>query len=248
MKKRTQHLIERTLRSLPKKLAAAMVSDMARDDHMEPAAWLKDTLGDAGARWAKKLGLVAANAALFVFFLLSAALTQGGCSHVGLNIGDNAHSAETNRPAIYWIDSKPAAELRERFGDLLEARLAAVPDATTNAPVTVGVTNLTLRSARWDKFPVIRFDAPCVKDWKKVTGGNNKTVCGILKLNGKKCEWIGAGRDWVSAHNATVVIDPVSGKPGKYYRPEFKSGDAIKVTLADVDGKNETNPQELIWP
>ena len=98
---------------------------------------------------------------------------------------------------------------------------------------------LTLRSAKWSGFPKIVFDCPAVATWPKKTGTNNKTVQGLLRINGQKVEWIGAGRNWVSAENAV--------NEGKYHQ-DIGSGRTVRVTLCDINGKNETNAQELVWP
>ena len=104
-------------------------------------------------------------------------------------------------------------------------------------PPEAVTTNEVLRSVRWDGFPKLRFDAPEIERWDK-TG--SKRVCAILRVNGKKVEWVASGRGWTTVHNAVT--------PGKYYRPEIKSGDVVRITLTDIYGKRETNAKELVWP
>jgi hypothetical protein len=101
-----------------------------------------------------------------------------------------------------------------------------------NAPTVVE----SLRWVKWDNFPKIRFECPLIETWQK-TG--DKNVCAILRINGKKVEWIAAGRQWTTAHNAVT--------PGKYYRPELKKGDIVDVDFTDIHGKNPTNKKTLVW-
>lgn len=107
-------------------------------------------------------------------------------------------------------------------------------------PPVVVTSNEVLRSVRWhdrDGFPKIQFDAPEIERWPKA---GEKRVCALLRINRKKVEWIASGRGWTTAHNAVT--------PGKYYRPELKSGDVVEITFTDIYGKNETNPKTLVWP
>lgn len=150
-------------------------------------------------------------------------------------------SARTAKLAVMCAENFVGPDLAEPTVRALLAELAGKTDPA--APVVVApaaVPEQALRSARWDGFPRIRFDAPVVATWPRSTGSNGKTVCGLLRINGQKVEWIGAGRDWVSAHNATVP-------GGKYYQP-LPSGARARITLTDINGRNETNPQELTWP
>lgn len=110
------------------------------------------------------------------------------------------------------------------------------PPVVTNAPPAPPPAGI-LRAAKWNKFPRVDFDAPEIERWPR-TG--DKNVCAQLFLNGRKVEWIAAGRQWSTVHNATV--------PGKYHRPEIKSGDVVTISIADLNGKNESNRIQLIWP
>lgn len=107
-------------------------------------------------------------------------------------------------------------------------------EVINNPPPSLAPIN---RQLRWDTFPRVSFNAPEIKSWP--TKIVKQLVCGTLCANGEKIEWIGEGRMWASYHNATV--------PGKYHKG-FKSGQVIRVSLKDINGKNEIYLGELVWP
>jgi hypothetical protein len=125
---------------------------------------------------------------------------------------------------LAWLKQQPATTGKNPAG-------AGTPDAdsATVAPA--------LRSAKWDGFPRVKFDCPVIETWPRKT--EKKTVCGQLFLNGKKVEWVAPGRQWSTVVNATVA--------GKYFQ-DIRSGQAVTISLADINGKNETNRVELFWP
>lgn len=169
----------------------------------------------------------------------SAVLFFSGCGTLRVSPETEGRIAEFLDDAIEAAIARGDVE-QEQPAETNAPPVVVVPDAPTPAPVVTNSPAIVLRSVRWhdrDGFPKMQFDAPAIEHWNK-TGP--KRVCAILRVNGKKVEWIASGRGWTTVHNAIT--------PGKYYRPEIKSGDTVTITFTDIYGKNETNPQTLVWP
>lgn len=142
-------------------------------------------------------------------------------------ISDAANEYKTNRP--------PATV----------TNVVVVTNTVTNSvttPSNGGVGNVTghgtniLLAAKWNRYPRVDFVAPAIESRKAV---GSKGIVGQLFLNGKKVEWIARGRGWSTIHNATV--------PGKYYQ-ELRPGQEVTISIADLDGKNESNRIVLVIP
>lgn len=135
-------------------------------------------------------------------------------------------------------------------GEVHPAPVVVTNDAPKHAPVVSNAPTAAgiLQSAKWNKFPRVDFVAPEIEKWPR-TGSKN--VCAQLFLNGRKVEWIAAGRGFSTVHNALPI--PVKNEDGnvigytrgKYFQ-DLKSGDTVTISIADLNGKNESNRITLV--
>lgn len=116
--------------------------------------------------------------------------------------------------------------------------LAALGGQVSNGGNTGGgevPTSGILKAAKWTSFPKVQVDAPEIENWptKTVDGA---VCCAQLFLDGKKVEWIKRGNAGRSS-----VWNALNKKDGRYYRPGFAAQQTCEISVADVNGKHESN-------
>lgn len=99
---------------------------------------------------------------------------------------------------------------------------------------------MVLKSIRWSGFPAVKFDAPEIESWPRRTI-DGKPCVAMLYINGRKVEWVPAGRQGSNVKNALNPAD------AKYYRPELKAGMTVQASLVSVDGERRSNELPLVW-
>jgi len=153
--------------------------------------------------------------------LLLAASTTYGMGYIRAAISNLPPVVVTNAPPAPPV---PAPE--------------PVPPVVTPAPQPPA-TGPTLTACKWRGFPMVQVSYTGIDGWPtKVEKG--KTLKGILKLNGKKVEWFKTGQTAISVVNALEV-------GGKYYQA-IPKGATVTISIADINGKNESNRMTLVWP
>lgn len=113
----------------------------------------------------------------------------------------------------------------------------APPGDSTGTPSD---PKMVLQSIQWSGFPQVRFVAPEIETWPTDTVEGKKCVA-TLHIDGKKVEWVPAGRQGSSVKNAINPNDK------KYFRPDLKPGMVVQASLVSVDGKRRSNALPLVW-
>jgi len=114
------------------------------------------------------------------------------------------------------------------------------PVVTNTTPTPPPATGPTLTACKWRGFPMVQVSYTGIDGWPTKAAANGKTLKGILKLNGKKVEWFKPGQTAISVVNALEV-------GGKYYQA-IPKGATVTISIADINGKNESNRMTLVWP